>query len=116
MKKQGKKFERDILISKKDAKFYAEILSMTGQQLYDEYGYKRDETFSLTAHFDSNIEVDIKIVICDVEDTLYTEGVLFRLGHEQCCSDPSDELLGEWDFMVGNDTYIVNVKTMEELL
>ena len=102
---------RELQISKKDADFYDKLMDMTGKQIYDKYGYKRDETFTHTAKFENGFEADIKLVICDEDEYPYVEAVLFENGHERACSDGTgDSMLGKWYLPYNGTEYEVNVK------
>ena len=99
---------KNILISKKESDFIATLLTMTGSEIYDKYGLKRDETITHTAVLENGLEADIKLVICE-DDKPYTEGVLFLNGSEVCHTDCEEEYLGEWEFEYEGKDYIVNV-------
>lgn len=71
-----------IEINQEDAELYADLLSLTGNQVYDKYGLKQDEAYSHVAKFPGNVEMDIKLVICGGDDRPYTEAVLFKDGCE----------------------------------
>ena len=99
---------KKIYLSKRDADFLNEILSMTGDQIYDKHGYKRDETFTYTAKFPDGCYMDVKLVICEGEDTPYCEAVLFNPdGYEIAFTEPEYELLGEWTIKTEEKTYTV---------
>ena len=98
-----------IKISCEEMDFINNLLNLSGNEIYQKYGYKRDETIIHTAKFSNGIEVDIKLVICE-EESPYTEGVLFHNGHELTCTEPKDTYDGEWDFEVNGVKYIVLVK------
>ena len=106
-----------ITIPKQQMQIINEILTMTGDKIYDKYGYKRDEVISYTAKFDDDdgisIEADIKLVICDGCETPYTEGVLFENGHECTHTEVDETYEGEWIFEYKDTQYIVNV-TVEQ--
>ena len=80
--------------------------------------FGEDEKITHTAVFDDGYEADIEV--CGVQyvegecNTAWSQGVLFKNGSEVCCSEPSDEFLGEWEFETNDTTYIVNVVTEEE--
>lgn len=98
-----------IKISREEMNFINNLLNLSGNEIYQKYGYKRDETIIHTAKFSNGIEVDIKLVICE-EESPYTEGVLFHNGHELTCTEPNDTYDGEWDFEVNGVKYIVLVE------
>ena len=52
-----------ITISNAEMKLINNLLNMTGDEIYQQYGYKRDETITHTAKFPNGIEADIKLVI-----------------------------------------------------
>ena len=101
-----------IVISKKEMELINDLLKLTGDEIYDKYGYKRDETITHTAKFPNGIEADIKLVICE-EEYPYTEGVLFHNGCELNCTDGEDIYDGEWVFEYNGIEYIVNVVVEE---
>lgn len=85
------------------------LLKLTGSEIYDKYGFKRDETITHTAKFPNGIEADIKLVICE-DDKPYTEAVLFHNGSELTHTDHYDEYKCEWFFRYNNIEYVVIVK------
>ena len=89
-----------------------QLLNMTGEEIYQKYGYKRDETITKTAKFPNGIEADIKLVICE-EEKPYTEGVLFDNGSEVACTEPDETYDGPWEFEYNGTEYVVNV-TIEQ--
>ena len=99
---------QNISIPKEDMKFINNLLSMPGEDIYQKYGYKRDETITHTAKFPDGVEADVKLVICE-EDTPYTEGVLFQNGFEVAHTEPDDTYDGVWEFIYQGSKYIVNV-------
>lgn len=99
-----------IKISAEEMELINDLLNLTGEEIYQKYGYKRDETIIHTAKFPNGIEADIKLVICE-EDTPYTEGVLFHNGFELTHTDPEDSYEGEWVFEHDGIEYIVIVET-----
>lgn len=100
---------RTIKISGKEMELINDLLSLTGDEIYQKYGYKRDETITHTAKFPNGIEADIKLVICQ-EDTPYTEGVLFHNGFELACTEPNCVYDGKWNFEYDGIEYTVLVE------
>ena len=98
-----------IKLNEKEKDYIKTLLSMTGEQIYDKYGLKRDETIVHTAKFADDIEIDIKLVICEGEDKPYTEAVAFRNGSEIACTDVEDEYLRRWTLDIDNHAYVVIV-------
>lgn len=87
-----------LALPAKTLDYYRHILSRIGQQLYDEFGLKRDETITHTAKFNNGYEADIKIVIC-AEEPPYIDAVLFDpQGKEVSCEAGEDEYRGEYQF------------------
>ena len=97
-----------IKISAEEMELINDLLNLTGEEIYQKYGYKRDETIIHTAKFPNGIEADIKLVICEDEKP-YTEGVLFHKGFELTCTEPDDTYEGEWMFEHNGIEYIVIV-------
>lgn len=101
-----------IKISRKEMDLINDLLNLSGDEIYQKYGYKRDETIIHTAKFSSGIEADIKLIICE-DESPYTEGVLFQNGHELTCTDPNDTYNGKWDFEFNEFKYTVLVEVEE---
>lgn len=65
-----------IKITNAERNLINDLLNLTGDEIYQKYGYKRNETIVHTAKFPNGIEADIKLVISE-EESPYTEGILF---------------------------------------
>lgn len=98
-----------IKISSKEMKLINDLLSLTGDEIYQKYGYKQGETITHTAKFPNGIEIDIKLIICK-EGFPYTEGVLFHNGQELTVTDPDSTYDGEWIFEHNEVKYTVLVE------
>lgn len=99
-----------VEISKQRFDKINKLLSMTGNEIYDKYGMKRDETITHTAEFDDGCFMDIKLVICDGEEKPYTEAVLYNSdGKEVDVSGPWDDYDGLWSIGHGDWSYEVEV-------
>lgn len=103
---------QNIVISKKEMKLINDLLNLDGDEIYQKYGFKRDETITHTAKFPNGIEADIKLVICE-EENPYTEGVLFHNGFELAHTDCECTYDGEWRFEHNGIEYVVNVIVKE---
>lgn len=102
----------EIVLEQEKLDFINQLLSMTGDEIYDKYGLKRDETIVYTAVFPDGMQADIKLVICDEEP--YTEAVLFdKNGFQKAYTDPEDEYTGDWELEYDNINYVVTVKVKE---
>ena len=102
----------EIILDQEKLDFINELLSMTGDEIYDKYGLKRDETIVNTAVFPDGMQADIKLVICDEES--YTEAVLFdKNGFQKAYTDPADEYTGDWELEYDDINYVVTVKAKE---
>lgn len=101
-----------IKIANAEMQLINNLLNMTGDEIYQKYGYKRDETITHTAKFQNGIEADIKLVICE-EGTPYTEGVLFHDGCELICTEPNCTYDDEWNFGYDGAEYTVLVEKVE---
>lgn len=104
-------YQKTIAIEPCRAAYIKELLTMTGKEIYDKYGLKRDETITETAVFEGTpYEIDIKLVIpMDEDDTPWTEAVLFRNGSEVCFTDVEDEFFGPWELNTAHDNFVVNI-------
>lgn len=102
----------EIALEQKELDFINELLSMTGDEIYEKHGLKRDETIVHTAVFSDGMQADIKLVICDEEP--YTEAVLFdKNGFQKAYTDPEDEYTGDWKLEYDDVNYVVTVKAKE---
>lgn len=104
-------YQKTITIEPCRAAYIKELLTMTGKEIYDKYGLKRDETITETAVFEGTpYEMDIKLVIpMDEDDTPWTEAVLFRNGSEVCCTDVEDEFFGLWELNTDTNNFTVTI-------
>lgn len=104
----------EIVLEQEKMDFINQLLSMTGDEIYDKYGLKRDEVIVNTAVFPDGMQADIKLVICDGEDKPYTEAVLFdKNGFQKAYTDPEDEYTGDWELEYDDVKYIVTVNVKE---
>lgn len=102
----------EIALDQKELDFINELLSMTGDEIYEKHGLKRDETIVHTAVFSDGMQADIKLVICDEKP--YTEAVLFdKNGFQKAYTDPADEYTGDWELEYDDVNYVVTVKVKE---
>lgn len=102
----------EITLDQEELDFINALLSMTGDEIYERYGLKRDETIVNTAVFSDGMQADIKLVICDEEP--YTEAVLFdKNGFQKAYTDPEDEYTGDWELEYDDVNYVVTVKVKE---
>ena len=101
---------KNIVVTKEELNFINEILTKTGYELYDEYGFCRDETITKTAKFSDGTEIDVKVVICEGKARPYTEGIHFEKNVTQLSfTEPEEDFLGEWKLFFNNNIYIANV-------
>ena len=104
----------EIVLEQEELNFINQLLSMTGDEIYDKYGLKRDETIVYTTVFPDGMQADIKLVICDEEP--YTEAVLFdKNGFQKAYTDPEDEYAGDWELECDDVNYVVTVKVKESV-
>lgn len=97
-------------IPKQELSYLRDLLSMTGDEAYQKYGTKRNETVSYTVRFSDALEADIYVVPGEGEDRAYAEAVLFDHGQEIFCADPEDSIEGEWELLDDDgNSYIVEV-------
>lgn len=102
----------EITLDQKELDFINELLSMAGDEIYEKYGLKRDETIVHTVVFSDGMQADIKLVIC-YEDP-YTEAVLFdKNGFQKAYTDPKYEYTGDWELEYDDVNYVVTVKVKE---
>ena len=95
--------EQTILIDASQAKQLQDWLSDKPK-----YPLTEDDTFSKTAVFPDDFEVDVKC--CGNNDgPAWTEAVLFHHGSECCCTEPGDDYFGDWELEYEGNTYVVHV-------
>lgn len=108
-------FEETVKIPKTTADWLNHICSdepKDEDDFYDNY-LSEDNTYTVTIKFSNGIEMDVKC--CGVQyqedgaNTMWTEAVLFDHGSEICCTDPSDEFIGDWELEDDNNKYIAHV-------
>lgn len=73
-----------------------ELLRLTGDEIYQKFGLKRDEVITTTSYFENGMQMDVKLVICEGTDRPYTEAILFDHGSEVACSEVAEDFFGEW--------------------
>jgi hypothetical protein len=104
----------EITLDQEELDFINALLSMTGDEIYEKHGLKRDETIVHTVVFSDGMQADIKLVICDEEP--YTEAVLFdKNGFQKAYTDPGDEYTGDWELEYDDVNYVVTVKVKEQV-
>lgn len=80
--------------------------AMNDNKMLEDYG--RDQIIkTYTAKFEGGIEADIKV--CNSEDGVWIDPVLFHNGSEVALIEPQYTLLGGYPFKCDGDTYIVTV-------
>lgn len=106
---EGKEFRATI--NPKNPERLKELENITGQEAYDKFGLKEDETIIETVKFENGYEADIKLVIPDEESYTWTEAVLFdEKGNQVAYTEPSDAFFGEWILEDDNDVYTIIVE------
>lgn len=117
MKENNTKIKAEIKISKTEYEKIQKYLNWSEEDNMDDR-LDEDDTISFTAKFpdyDGNkIEADVKVcgtqyIKGETNNNAWTEAVLFSNGCEVCCTDPEDELIGEWELEAFGNTYIINV-------
>lgn len=104
------------ILPKEDGEYIQKLLSMTGKEIYDQFGFKRDEIITETVSFsDTGYEMDIKCVIpVDEEETPWTEAVLFYNGFQVAYTDVEDKFFDTWELEDDGHNFIVVLKYEEE--
>lgn len=99
-----------IKIPLSEASMIKDLLQLTGYQIYEKYGFKRDETIVHSVKFRDGTEAVVRLVICDNEDKPFTECVLYdKYGFVIAYSDPEDIYEGEWDMVTDEGEYKIYV-------
>ena len=111
-----KRYVREIEISKKTAKRIEDLLN--NEPICEEDCFGEDEKISYTATFEDGYEMDVEVCGVQYEEgesnTAWSQAVLFKDGSEVCCSDVSDDFLGEWELETKEAVYVVNVIVKED--
>ena len=103
-----------IVIPKREAELIQNLLSLSGNKIYNKYGLHQYDSITHTVRFDDGVEADIRLVICEGEEAPYTEGILYINGVGACVTEPQDTYDGEWYFEYYGEEYYVNVVFEEE--
>lgn len=99
-------FEKRVTVSKKEAERLQYLLD---QEEVNFEAEKVEEDATLTANFEDGFSADIKV--CSGQHNCYVDPVLFnKNGFEVCVGEPAFDLLGEYDFEVAGNQYIVKVE------
>ena len=106
------RYEKTLKISQIEADTINHYLTEEPEDWHD--CLDEEDTIVYGVQFDDGKEMDIKC--CGVEyregesNLAWTEAVLFNEnGSEICCTDVSDEYLGEWICETNGNDYVVNV-------
>lgn len=107
------KEQKTIIIPKEKAKYIDRLLTVEPECEDECFG--EDSTIVFSADFGLGYEVDVKVCGVQYEDggcnLPWTEAVLFRYGAEVYCTEPSDELFGEWIVYSTDGTeFVVNIE------
>lgn len=102
-------YDATIRLTPEELDFYNSLLSITSREVYDRYGLKRDEGYTYTATFPDGTEADVKLVICEGEETPYCEAVFFQHGCEIGHTDVTDKIDGEHQCATDDAVYTVTV-------
>lgn len=106
------KYEKNLFIKGSEMDRINQLLHEEPKSASDCMG--EDETIIYTVDFPNDMSVDVKV--CGVQfeegsDNLpWTEAVLFKAGYEISCTEPAEEIKGEWILYDGEDEYVVNVQ------
>ena len=108
-------YRRLKMLTKERAEFLNEIQKMTKREIYDKYGYQRDEAVIETVDFDNGVKMDIYIVMPLYEnDTPILYAILCDetgaiLAENNDIDDVFDDCAVEFD---GNNTYPAGIYTV----
>lgn len=96
MSQKGETFRESIKISAQYADLLDELYNMSGREIYEKHGLKRDEQpFSQTVKFSDGCAMDINFIICK-DDSPYIDLVLFdETGAEINCETAGCGICGE---------------------
>ena len=102
---------REILVPVDEAKTIENYL--TAEPSSAEECLPEDKAYTYTADFGDGWQMDIKVCGLQFEEgggnTAWSEAVLFKDGVERCCSDPSEDLLGDWELEADGITFVTKV-------
>lgn len=105
------RYEEDLFIEGSEMERINQLLHEVPRDASECMG--EDETIMYTIDFPNNMSVDVKVCGVQFEDgnenLPWTEAVLFKDGYEISCTEPAEEIKGEWILFDGEDKYIVNV-------
>lgn len=106
-------YHADLAIPKSELDHLNKLLTMTGDEIYDKYGLKRDETITNTMKFEDGCELDVKVVICADEATPYVDLVLFNKNGCEIACTMAEDIEGEVEFETKDAIYKGIVKALE---
>lgn len=107
------KYSASTQINTETAECINKMLGMTPDELYQKYGYKRDELlFSTTADFSNGYFMDINVRTCD-DAPPYIDMVLYdNNSNEINCDVRSEPIEGEYHIDDNGDEYCVVIVIM----
>lgn len=74
-----------------------QMLTMTGSEIYNKYGLKRDEKLYYPVFYKNEYEMDIELIIGDENDTPYMQTVLIDNSNRIIAfSEPEFEFKRQW--------------------
>ena len=102
-------YRAEIKLGQAEIDYLNELLQMSGRQIYDKYGLKRDEKpCALTAKFQDGCEMDIDVIVCE-EDPPYINVVLFDDGNEINCEIDEYPIDDEYYLTGSGNEYYVTI-------
>ena len=110
------KYFSNLILSEREKLTIDELLTLTGEEIYNKYGFKRYEVISNSVTFLNGYKMEINLYLGEIRDKPYTEAILFdKEGKELVYSEMEDEYFIEYfiDWIFDNidgDSYIVRAK------
>ena len=106
-------YRTEVVVDKETIDLWNKILEMTGNEIYQKYGFKRNENLCVpTGIFSNGYQIDISIVICEGEETPYIDTVLFDENNcEINCEVAESSIDDEYHLSDDEDDYYLTVKS-----
>ena len=86
----------NALVEQKEMDYLNELLTMDCGAIYDKYGIGNKEVIYVsTAYFGNGVIVDIKVCMCDDDETPYVDTILFSENKDGSYSEENCEVVDE---------------------
>ena len=99
-----------IMIDDTEMEMIDDLLELNGEEIYQKYGLKRNDTITHTFKFENGKEIEVRVVI-DEDGEPFTEAILCEGTFQLAFSEPEYSYDGVWSFEYNGQEYIVDVES-----